>query len=297
MLHFAIADTKKATARSARTVRPVNRTQAQVAGSYSGNHAALRRLSRTTPGIQRSLRVGAVNDPLEAEADRAADHVMRMTNSTASGVIQRKCAACEEEDKVHTKNNGQTQAEGTAPPIVIQALSSPGQPLDAATRAFFEPRFGMNFSGVRVHSDRVAQQSAASVNALAYATGSDIVLGKGGSPGVNRLIAHELAHVAQQGGAEHRPESGAAASPSVQRQPGAYPDLNMPAFPCDRGAGVELCNTTKDSISAPNLGDCMEASKKIIDDCKGDRKDCLAQSKCALCSCLGNQYCKCTGIV
>jgi hypothetical protein len=155
----------------------------------------------------------------------------------------------------------------------------------------------MDFSGVRVHSDKVAQQSAAAVNALAYATGSDIVLGTGATPGVNRLIAHELAHVAQQGGAEHRAESAAAASPRVQRQPGNYPELNMPAFPCDRGAGVELCNTTKDSATAPNLMDCMEASKKIIDDCKGDRNDCLAQSKCALCACLGNKYCKCTGIV
>jgi hypothetical protein len=45
------------------------------------------------------------------------------------------------------------------------------------------------------------------------------------------------------------------------------------------------------------LMDCMEAIKKIIDDCKGDRNDCLAQSKCALCACLGNKYCKCTGIV
>jgi hypothetical protein len=257
--------------------------------SFPGNQAALRRLSRTTPKIQCSLQVGAVNDPLESEADRAADHVMRMTGPTASGVVQRKCAACEEEDKVHTKNNGQTQAEGSAPPIVSQALSSPGQPLDAATRAFFEPRFGMDFSSVRVHSDKVAQQSAASVNALAYAAGADIVLGTGATPGINRLIAHELAHVAQQGGA--------AASPRVQRQPGNYPELNMPAFPCDRGAGVELCNTTKDSATAPNLMDCMEASKKIIDDCKGDRNECLAQSKCALCACLETKYCKCTGIV
>jgi hypothetical protein len=41
----------------------------------------------------------------------------------------------------------------------------------------------------------------------------------------------------------------------------------------------------------------MQASKEIIDSCKGDRNECLAHSKCALCECLGNKYCKCTGIV
>ena len=248
--------------------------------------------------VQPKLKVGSTTDPLEAEADRAADQVMRMPGSAAAGTMQRKCAACEEEDKkVNTKNNGQAQAEGEAPAIVGQALSSSGQPLDSATRAFFEPRFGMDFSAVRVHSDSVAQQSAAAVNALAYATGPNIVLGSGASPGVNHLIAHELAHVAQQGGAEPRIESGATAGHRVQRQPGTYPELNMPAFPCDRGAGVELCNTTKDSLNAPNAGDCLAASKEIIDNCKGDREECLPQAKCALCACLGHKYCKCTGIV
>jgi hypothetical protein len=242
--------------------------------------------------------VGSTSDPLEAEADRAAEQVMRMSAPASPDVLHRKCAACEEEDaKVNRKENAQANDGGQAPPIVHQALSSPGQPLDHATRAFFEPRFGVDFSNVRVHSDSVAQQSAAAVNALAYATGSNIVLGAGASPGVNRLVAHELAHVAQQGGAEPRIESSASVERSVQRQPGTYPDLNMPAFPCDRGAGVELCNTTKDSINAPNLGDCMQASKEIIDSCKGDRNECLAHSKCALCECLGNKYCKCTGIV
>jgi hypothetical protein len=254
--------------------------------------------ARSSPPVQPKLKVGSTADPLEAEADRAADQVMRMPNPAATGMLHRKCAECDEEDKkVHTKSNAQSQAESDAPAVVGQALSSPGQPLDSATRGFFEPRFGMDFGNVRVHTDSVARQSAAAVNAVAYATGSDIVLGPGATPGANHLIAHELAHVAQQGGAEPRRESGPSTAARVQRQPGQYPELNMPAFPCDRGGGVELCNTTKDSIDAPNLGECMEKSKEIIDSCKGKASDCLPASKCALCECLGNKYCKCTGIV
>jgi hypothetical protein len=88
------------------------------------------------------------------------------------------------------------------PPIVSEVLRSPGQPLDAVTRAFFEPRFGHDFSQVRVHSDARASQSARAVNALAYTVNRDIVFGNGQySPatGASRnLIAHELAHVVQQ---------------------------------------------------------------------------------------------------
>ena len=156
------------------------------------------------PGpVQPKLKVGSTTDPLEAEADRAADQVMRMpaSSSSSEGIIQRKCAACEEEDKVHTKNNGTAQAEGTAPPIVSEALSSPGQVLDTNTRAFFEKRFDADFSQVRIHNDSLAAQSADAINSRAYATGNHIVLGAGETSSPTHLLAHELAHVVQNGAA------------------------------------------------------------------------------------------------
>ena len=55
-----------------------------------------------------------------------------------------------------------------APPIVHEVLRSPGQPLDAATRAFMEPRFGPDFDAVRVHSDVAAEQSTRDIHAEAY---------------------------------------------------------------------------------------------------------------------------------
>jgi hypothetical protein len=93
-----------------------------------------------------------------------------------------------------------------APPIVHDVLNSPGQPLDASTRAFFEPRFGHDFGHVRVHADERAEQSARNVNAHAYTVGHDIVFGAGrfatGTHEGRRLLAHELTHVLQQGDGE-----------------------------------------------------------------------------------------------
>ena len=87
----------------------------------------------------------------------------------ASGVLQRQCACgqhtsaggeCEE---CKQKRQGTLQRAAVnpspvhdVPPIVPEVLRSPGQPLDAATRAFMEPRFGHDFSGVRVHTDAKA---------------------------------------------------------------------------------------------------------------------------------------------
>src|SRR5262249_15079514 len=89
------------------------------------------------------------------------------------------------------------------PQSVHQTLRSPGQPLDAATRAFMEPRFGQDFSHVRVHADAQAAESARAVNAQAYTVGKDIAFAHAqytpSTAGGRELIAHELVHTIQQG--------------------------------------------------------------------------------------------------
>jgi hypothetical protein len=93
------------------------------------------------------------------------------------------------------------------PSIVNDVLPSPGQPLDVATRAFFEQRFDHDFSKVRVHHDTKAAESAMAVSALAYTVGQDIVFNaKHYAPATvagRRLMAHELAHVIQQSRRPH----------------------------------------------------------------------------------------------
>jgi len=159
--------------------------------------------------IQAKLKIGAVDDPLEREADRAADHVTRMHGPkdpivVAPPQISRKCVDCQEEETLQKKPARTQIAAGEAPAIVQEALRSPGQMLDAATLAYFEPRFEHDFSRVRVHTDQAAADAARDLSAQAFTVGEHILFGEGqyapdGAAG-RRLIAHELAHVMQQAG-------------------------------------------------------------------------------------------------
>jgi hypothetical protein len=115
-----------------------------------------------------------------------------------------------------TEHSGlNTEDSGAVPPIVHEVLRSPGQPLNGATRAFMEPRFGHDFSLVRIHTDARAAESASAVNALAYTVGSHIAFSTGlydpGNPRGLGLLAHELTHVIQQEG-----------------QPGSEPEIRTP---------------------------------------------------------------------
>lgn len=122
--------------------------------------------------------------------------------------VSRKCAGCEEEgQKKETLQMTSAAAppalaEGEPPGVVQNALQSPGQQLDAAARVYFEPRFGHDFSDVRVHTDNDAAESAQSIGASAYTVGPHIAFATGQyAPATSsglRLLAHELTHVIQQ---------------------------------------------------------------------------------------------------
>jgi hypothetical protein len=112
------------------------------------------------PGaLQPKLADGRIDSPLEHEADRVADYVMRLpalrpSITAAPPELSRKCVACEEEPQtLRTKLAGPPEAAaGEASDIVHEVLRSPGQPLDAPNRASFESHFGRSFSDVRVHT-------------------------------------------------------------------------------------------------------------------------------------------------
>ncbi len=95
-------------------------------------------------------------------------------------------------------------ATTAAPPIVSDALRSPGQSLDPSVRRAMEQRFGHDFSRVRVHTDAEAAASAQAISARAYTAGTDLVFGAGQyaprSAAGRFLLAHELTHVVQQEG-------------------------------------------------------------------------------------------------
>ena len=157
--------------------------------------------------IQAKLKVGAVDDPLEHEADRVADQIMLtpapgVSTTNTPPQVSRKCSACEEEERLQKRPNGPQPSEAEAPAIVHWALRSPGKPLDAGSRNFFEARFAHDFSQVRVHHGATAEQSASAIGAHAYTVGRHIVFGRGqyapATASGQRLLAHELTHVVQQ---------------------------------------------------------------------------------------------------
>lgn len=163
-------------------------------------------------GLQARLEIGQVDDPLEQEADRVADQML----GNSANSPPRSLAVAAATPAMHlSSKSGVGPGDGTAPASVDQVLRTPGQPLAAATRAFFEPRFGHDFSHVRVHADSQAAASARTVQARAYTVGNDLVFASGAYAPQNRagqhLLAHELTHVLQQ-------------TPVLRRKPAATPE-------------------------------------------------------------------------
>jgi len=132
---------------------------------------------------------GHANKEAKSETSRANPEIARRQTSLGTHVcVQRDAAGL--------------GVQPHAWALVREVLNSPGQPLDVDTRDFMEPRFGYDFSGVRVHTDQKAAESARAVNANAYTAGSHIAFGaERYAPAVSggrKLMAHELTHVVQQ---------------------------------------------------------------------------------------------------
>jgi hypothetical protein len=282
-LRYAAVMTSKEQASSSQ--REVNIEQVKNAGSNAvpvsdvsrelisaqkayGNQAVLRTLRQSQPIIQAQLAVNQPGDVYEQEADRVADQVMRMPAPVA---VQRRCAGCEQEERLQRKCEYRAEEEKTiqrkeagagpeiVPPLVHEVLHSPGRPLDPVVRAFMEPRFGYDFSHVRIGQDARAASSARAVNALAYTVGHNVIFGDGQySPATaegKRLLAHELTHVIQQRsnreGRQAAVHSGATVSaetsPQLQRQPSpqapaaSSPPCPFPSdFPDQRSAQMDM---------------------------------------------------------
>jgi hypothetical protein len=170
--------------------------------------------------VQRKLSVGAVDDPLETEADAMADKVIRMPENS---FIQRKCKHCEEEEKVQRKplssfiQRKESQSAKAVSDSLSQSIYSSqgkGNALPASTKSFMESRFGADFSEVRIHNDNQAASLSQQLNAKAFTVGRDIYFNNNQYAPLEsssmHLLAHELTHTIQQG----------ATTNSIQREEG-----------------------------------------------------------------------------
>lgn len=182
--------------------------------------------------IQRKIEVGPVDDPLEREADAMADHVMRMPEphlvqrkcahceeeekmqrKPLASFIQRKCAHCKEEEQAHRKplisfiqrresSGHDLVGEGDQISSRIQATRGGGSTMNSTTKSFMESRFGADFSNIKIHTDSNAAGLSKDLNAQAFTIGNDIYFNDGkfspGSDEGKHLLAHELTHTLQQ---------------------------------------------------------------------------------------------------
>ncbi|BCH26324.1 eCIS core domain-containing protein [Mesorhizobium sp. L-8-3] len=168
------------------------------------------RLAAPQRAILRKAVLGPVDDPLEREADQVADavvgdHAVGGFGQAPAGSAQRKCAECEEEEGIQRKCaacEAEEKIERKPTEAAARAVSQGGEPLSPEARAYFEPRFGRDFSGVRIHTGGRAAAAAGAIDARAYTLGSDIAFASGEfdpqRDAGRRLLAHELTHVVQQ---------------------------------------------------------------------------------------------------
>ena len=154
--------------------------------------------------VQTKLADGALLQRQEVEEPKEEEEPIQ-AKLAEGGVLQRQEEEPEEEEEepVQTKRvGGQTPQMAPGLEAQIRSLEGGGQPLRQSVRNFFEPRFGYDFSRVRVHTDGHAAEKAQTLNARAFTVGRDIVFGTGHyAPGTaegKQLLAHELAHVVQQ---------------------------------------------------------------------------------------------------
>ncbi len=162
--------------------------------------------ARSAPLVQRKLTVGPANDTYEQEADRMAARVIDGGQQTSAqpqgdGQIRRMPAVAQRqaEDGAGGFGVGADFESGLA------RANGGGSPLPAELRQRVEPAYGANFDNVRVHSSKESAGLADSIQAKAFTHGSDIHFNAGeydpNSSVGQRLIAHELTHVVQQGAA------------------------------------------------------------------------------------------------
>lgn len=255
--------------------------------------------------VQPKLIVGLPNDRYEKEAEQVASLVVdSLSHTDSSSKIQEQSTLptqihplasevvddsqpdvvdgsqeLEKEDIERDGNESLIQTKFLAPGTPSENPSNPrtslnidfrgGQPLNSATRNFFEPWFGRDFSRVRVHTN--TDQTNA-LNALAFTAGQNIVFRSGQySPDTlegKKLLAHELTHVVQQTGYRHP-------HPRIQRaisSPGgariSSPDLDV--------------DPTPPQVEAPRL--ILEDTAADLDSSQMTKSNFLRELRSTVCS-------------
>ncbi len=209
----------------------------------------------TQPAIRAKLTVGQPGDALEQEADRVADAITGSAGA-ASGTSMGTGA------KIHRSaaaSAGNVPVVTNAQQNAIEAMRGGGMPLPGAARSTFEPHFGQQLGAVRIHTDERAAGLAAGLGARAFTVGNDIAFASGQFAPETRegrhLLAHELTHVAQNGGEatgiNRDPAPGAKDTPKDDKKPAETP---KPDDKPKLGSDPSVVNLFKEIGSDLNFG-------------------------------------------
>lgn len=165
-----------------------------------GNAIAHAVVAQRGTGIQASGPISSPHDRAEVEATQIARSVVNMS-APAPALAQTQSSP----HSVQRAQAGPTPPHPVAAPV---ASIAGGAPLPASVRGFMEPRFAANFGQVRIHTDEQAARQSEALNAHAFTVGQHVFFGRNqyqpDSPAGKELIAHELTHAIQQGGAIQR---------------------------------------------------------------------------------------------
>jgi hypothetical protein len=161
------------------------------------------------PAARKSSSVSEPTDSFEVEADAVADRVVAVGRGEFSRVRREAAAGTLQPANQHAPVVGsapeqeapEEETKKGAVADAMDAVQSPGKPLDGGVKQRLEGAFGKDLSDVRVHDDATAAGAAKSLEAAAFAVGTDIVFGEGryapGTDAGDHLIAHEVAHTVQ----------------------------------------------------------------------------------------------------
>jgi Domain of unknown function (DUF4157) len=140
-------------------------------------------------------------------------------------------------------------------PRALHARLGAGRPLEGGTRSRMEAAFGRSFAHVRVHTDQQAAGLSNSLNAHAFTVGEHVAFGsrqyRPGTLAGDALLAHELAHVAQQDGTSESLQP-------MRTDGGGYSSLEHDADVAAVGAVAVLHN-----VRIPGLGVAQAARPRM----------------------------------
>jgi hypothetical protein len=264
-----------------------------------GNRVVQRLLSQSdkaaqaqkAPLVQPKLMVGPAQDRYEQEADRIADQVMRTPSPKTPLQRQR-----EDEERLgggQVTDGASIQRKASADSSFnpgagferqLRQAKHGGQALPEGLRSHMESHFGANFKEVRIHTGANAIQMSRDIQAQAFTHGSHIFFNDGKyAPETNagkRLLAHELTHVVQQGGAPvqtKRDKTNNAKNParvkqSIQRESMAKSIHQMDALPIQRLLLPEAARAFSSAVAvnpdyerAKNLVDKIPRNETVVD--------------------------------